>query len=213
MLTGTELGRLLSEEVKVRGCPRHRLLDGVSGGLEDSPGTGALSPPRALLENALDERPGGSRPAAGLLPEKRKEAAMKPFRRILVATDFTPASEPALEEAIGLAKGDGTELLIAHAYQLPNVPEAESVAGDVYDEWVQSLRDSVVERLKPLVEKARSEGIRAEALILTGAPYEAITQAAEEQGADLVIMGTHGRKGVSRLFLGSVASRVISTAP
>ena len=138
---------------------------------------------------------------------------MKPFRRILVATDFTPASEPALEEAIELAKGDGTELLIAHAYQLPNVPEAESVAGDVYDEWVQSLRDRVVDRLKPLVEKAGSEGIRAEALILTGAPYEAITQAAEEQGADLVIMGTHGRKGVSRLFLGSVASRVISTAP
>ena len=138
---------------------------------------------------------------------------MKPFRRILVATDFTPASEPALDEAIEMAKGDGTELLIAHAYQLPNMPGTESGGAAVYEEWVKELRDSVEERLKPLVERARGEGIHAEALILTGTPSEAITEAAAEQAADLVIMGTHGRKGVSKLFLGSVASRVISSAP
>lgn len=138
---------------------------------------------------------------------------MKPFHRILFATDFTEASEPALAEAIDMAKGDGTELLIAHAYQLPNAGQAQTAAGGVYDEWLQELRDRVAERLEPLVEKARSEGVKAEALILTGTPYEAITEAAAEQAADLVIMGTHGRRGVSRFFLGSVASRVISSAP
>ena len=49
--------------------------------------------------------------------------------------------------------------------------------------------------------------------MLFGTPYEAIVEAALENNADLVILGTHGRKGVSRFFLGSVASRVISTAP
>ena len=138
---------------------------------------------------------------------------MKSFHRILVATDFTPASEPPLAEAIDMAKEDGAELLIAHAYQLPSVPQADLVAPGVYDEWVENLRESVEERLEQLVERARKSGVRAQALILTGNPDEAITEAADEQAADLVIVGTHGRKGVSKFFLGSVASRVISTAP
>jgi universal stress protein A len=138
---------------------------------------------------------------------------MKPFHRILVATDFTPASELALAEAIDMAKGDGTELLIAHAYPLPSAPQAEAVAPGVYDEWVRNLRERVEAKLEPLVRKARNEGVLAEALILSGTPDEAITEAAAEQRADLVIVGTHGRKGVSRFFPGSVASRVISTAP
>jgi universal stress protein A len=142
-----------------------------------------------------------------------KEDTMKPFRRILVATDFTPASDPALAEAIEMAKGDGTELLIAHAYTPPNVIDAQSITGGVYEEWEKNLRDRVAERLEPLVERAGKEGVKAEALILSGTPYEAISDAAAENGADLVIMGTHGRKGVSKFFLGSVASRVISSAP
>ena len=138
---------------------------------------------------------------------------MKSFHRILVATDFTPASEPALAEAIDMAKEDGSELLIAHAYQLPSAPQAASVAAGVYDEWVENLREGVEEKLEPLVERAKKNGVKAQALILTGDPDEAITEAAEEEAADLVIVGTHGRKGVSKFFLGSVASRVISTAP
>ncbi|HYV42998.1 MAG TPA: universal stress protein, partial [Thermoanaerobaculia bacterium] len=64
-----------------------------------------------------------------------------------------------------------------------------------------------------LVEDARSVGVGATPLLLTGTPYEEITEAAEDLDCDLVIMGTHGRTGVSRFFLGSVASRVVSTAP
>ena len=138
---------------------------------------------------------------------------MKSFHRILVATDFTPASGPALAEAIEMARGDGAELLIAHAYQLPIAPQAEAVAPGVYDEWVQNLRETVEENLEPLVERARKAGVEAKALVLSGTPDEAITKAAEKEGADLVIVGTHGRKGVSKFFLGSVASRVITMAP
>jgi universal stress protein A len=138
---------------------------------------------------------------------------MKPFKHILVATDLSPASDPALKEALVLAKENGAELLIAHAYQPPTILEAQSLAGGAYEEWDQSLREDVEKRLQPIVEDAAREGVAAKPLVLAGAPYEAIAEAAKENGADLVIMGTHGRRGVSRFFLGSVASRVISTAP
>jgi nucleotide-binding universal stress UspA family protein len=63
------------------------------------------------------------------------------------------------------------------------------------------------------VEQARKEGVDARALLVTGFADEAIVAAAKQQGADLIVMGTHGRRGAARLFLGSVAARVISTAP
>lgn len=138
---------------------------------------------------------------------------MKPFKRIILATDLSPASELALKEAIGLAKENGADLLIAHAYQPPSVVEGQSVSAGVYEEWDQNIRAEVKGRLQELVENAAKEGVKAEPLILTGSPYEAIAEAARGNDADLVVMGTHGRKGVSRFFLGSVAARVISTAP
>jgi nucleotide-binding universal stress UspA family protein len=138
---------------------------------------------------------------------------MKNFERIMVATDLTPASEPALKEAVEMAKEKGSQLVITHVYQLPSPTEAEAAAPGVYDQWDQNLRTAVEKRLQPLVEDAKKAGVNARALVLSGAAYEAISQAAEKNKADLVVMGTHGRKGVSRFFVGSVASRVISTAP
>jgi nucleotide-binding universal stress UspA family protein len=141
----------------------------------------------------------------------QEEEPMKPFKRILVATDFSAASAPAMREAVELAQDVGSMLLIAHAYQPPNISQAEAVAPGVYEEWDRNLRQGVEAQLKPLVEEARNAGVNARPLVLCGAPYEAIADAVLEHKADLVVMGTHGRQGVSRFFLGSVASRVIST--
>jgi nucleotide-binding universal stress UspA family protein len=143
----------------------------------------------------------------------KKEDDMNPFKRILVATDFTDSSKPAFEEAIELAQRNGSELLIGHAYQPPIMTQADAVAPGVYDEWDRNLRFGVEQKLQELVNDAKKNGILAKPLVLTGAPNEAIVDAAKENKADLVVMGTHGRKGVSRFFLGSVASRVISTSP
>jgi nucleotide-binding universal stress UspA family protein len=134
-------------------------------------------------------------------------------KRILVATDFSSASDRAVETAIDMAGNNGTELLFAHAYVPPVASQADAVAPGVYEEWDRNLRNAVGEKLEPLVEKAKKRGIKARSLILSGTPYEAIADAAEKNQADLVVMGTHGRKGVARFFVGSVASRVISIAP
>jgi nucleotide-binding universal stress UspA family protein len=138
---------------------------------------------------------------------------MKPFKRILVATDLTPASRSAVDEALALAKENGAELMIAHVCETPNITQAAAIAPNVYDEWNRNLKEGAQERLEPFLEEARKEGVHAGALVLFGTPYEAIVEAAQANNADLVVLGTHGRKGVSRFFLGSVASRVISTSP
>jgi nucleotide-binding universal stress UspA family protein len=137
---------------------------------------------------------------------------MKPFKRILVATDLTPASRSAVSEAVALAKENGAELMIAHVCETPSISQEAAIAPGVYDEWTRNLKETAQERLQPLLEESRKEGVHAGVLVLFGAPYEAIVEAAQSNNADLIIVGTHGRKGVSRLFLGSVASRVISTA-
>jgi nucleotide-binding universal stress UspA family protein len=144
---------------------------------------------------------------------KKKEDVMNLFHRILVATDFSEASTPAFQEALLMAKENGSELLIANAYQHPNRLEADSVAAGVYEEWDRNLRAEIEGKLNALIVEAQKAGIAARPLVLAGPAHEAITDAAKDNDADLVIMGTHGRKGVSRLFLGSVASRVIATAP
>jgi nucleotide-binding universal stress UspA family protein len=134
------------------------------------------------------------------------------FRRILVATDFSPASTPALEQSLKMARREGALLLIAHAYQEPGLVELSHAPAKVYEEWDRKLREAVERKLRPLVEHAQKEGVEARALLLTGFADEAIIEAAEREGADLIVMGTHGRRGAARLFLGSVAARVISTA-
>ena len=112
-----------------------------------------------------------------------------------------------------MARKEGALLLIAHAYQEPGLVELSHAPADVYERWDRELREATERRLRPLVEHARKEGVEARALILTGFADEAIIEAAKREGADLIVMGTHGRRGAARLFLGSVAARVISTAP
>jgi nucleotide-binding universal stress UspA family protein len=134
-------------------------------------------------------------------------------KRILLATDLTPASRPAFDEALRVADRRDAELILAHAYQLPNLGQPVALAGEAYDAMDRQLRESAGRQMEKLVLDARQRKVRARALVVFGDPYEAITKAAADEGVDLVIMGTHGRKGVARFFLGSVASRVISTAP
>jgi nucleotide-binding universal stress UspA family protein len=138
---------------------------------------------------------------------------MKMFERILVATDFSPASTPALEQSVKMARQDGALLFVAHAYQEAGLVELSHAPAKVYQEWDKKLREGVERKLRPLLEHARKEGVEAEGLILTGFADEAIIEAAKQQRADLIVMGTHGRRGAARLFLGSVAARVIATAP
>ena len=138
---------------------------------------------------------------------------MNRFQKILMATDFSDASAPAWRRAVEMAAENRAELLVAHAFSAPHYLEAGPMSPGLYEECDEYLRAEVGKKLLLLVNDAARSGVAAHPVVLVGNPEEAIVQAAVENHVDLLIMGTHGRKGVSRFFLGSVASRVIATAP
>ena len=132
--------------------------------------------------------------------------------RILVATDFSPASQEAVRTALRMARSADTALLIAHVLETP-IPMSEGyVLPRMYDEIAQAVRDQADRKMKRILALARRAGVRAHGLLLRGAPHEAIARAARTHGADQVVVGTHGRTGFSRLLLGSVAARIIATS-
>jgi universal stress protein A len=167
-----------------------------------------------MAENQASGQGKAAREGGGTTPAgaKRGEPG-KRFRRVLVATDLTPASTPAVKKAIELAAENGAELILAHAYQPPNMVLEGYVPPATYDSWDESIQSDARKKLQPYLDEGEKAGVSVRVLILTGAPEEAIIGAARDCDVDLVVMGTHGLTGVSRFFLGSVASRVISTAP
>jgi nucleotide-binding universal stress UspA family protein len=139
---------------------------------------------------------------------------MKSIKRILFATDFSHASEKAFDQAVDIARESGAELLIAHVYQPPAVAPTDAyLSAAMYEELDTKLRDAASQQLERFLRMARERGATSSSLLLAGPADEAISETAKEQGAGLIVMGTHGRTGPARFFLGSVASRVTSTAP
>ena len=103
---------------------------------------------------------------------------MKAPRRILLATDLTPASTPAFEEALRIAQERETDLILAHAYQLPNLGQPVALAGEAYDAMDRQLRQAAERKMEKLVAEARLRKIRVRSLVIFGDPYEAIAKAA-----------------------------------
>lgn len=138
---------------------------------------------------------------------------MKPIRNILVATDFSPASRPAFRRAVEMASENGAALWIAHVASPPAPMSPEGfVLPRYYEDLNLAIRTDAQKRLRSLLTRARKAGVRARSLILNGVPHDALNRAARRHRADLLVMGTHGRTGVAKLFVGSVASRVVATS-
>ena len=139
---------------------------------------------------------------------------MKPVRRILFGTDFSPASRPAFRRSLELAASNGAALWIAHVAAPPPPMSAEGyVLPRYYDDLSAAIRTDAEKRLKVLLALARKAGVKAHGLLLTGAPHDALNRAARRHRADLLVVGTHGRTGLAKFLVGSVASRVVATAP
>ncbi len=138
---------------------------------------------------------------------------MSRLRRILHATDFSPASRAGFARAISMAKADRAELLLVHVL----TPQA-ALAGNgymspqIYDDLEAAAEKYGQRHLSALDAKARKGGVRSKMLLLHGLADQQIIRAARSTKADLIVIGTHGRTGLARLFLGSVASRVLAGA-
>ena len=132
--------------------------------------------------------------------------------RILHPTDFSRASGAAFTEALRLAKKNRSELVIAHVLA-PVVPAVDGyIAPEMYTQLEESGRRYGKKQLDGLVARARKAGVRARGILLNGLVHERIVRAARAERADMIVIGTHGRTGLARFVLGSVASRVVSHA-
>jgi len=135
-------------------------------------------------------------------------------RRILHPTDFSRASGAAFARAVAEAKANRASLLIVHvlAPVIPVVSEGY-VSPSVYQQMAAAGRGWAQKQLNRLLARARTARVRARGMLLEGVAHEAIVRAARRQRADLIVIGTHGRTGVARFFLGSIAARVTASAP
>ena len=130
---------------------------------------------------------------------------MPQFETILLATEGSAASEPASEQAIDLAIQLGVRLLVVSV--VPSSHQTEPAS-----EHNGDSRDSVAARAQSIVQKARAAGANATFLIWEGEAGDGIVAAADSEGADLIVVGSHGRSGVSRFFIGSVSDFVVRHA-
>ena len=133
------------------------------------------------------------------------------IRRVLLPSDFSKASRAALAKAIETAKSNRAQLTIVHVMS-PVIPMAGDgyISPSTYEQLLQSNRRWAKKQLDALVRRANTAKARVKGVLLEGVPHEAILRAARK--ADLIVMGTHGRTGVARFFLGSVAGRVVAGA-
>ena len=139
---------------------------------------------------------------------------MTRIRRIVHPSDFSKASGAAFAKAIELAHANGAELLVVHvlAPAMPMMGADAYLSPKVYAEIDASARAYATAELDRLVTRAKKAGVRASKLLLDGVAHEQIGRIARARRADLVVIGTHGRTGLAKLFLGSVAGRVVATA-
>ena len=133
-------------------------------------------------------------------------------KNILVPTDLGDGSEEALDYACELARQFGATVHLLHVIGIPTlgVPElGVAMTSTVIDQMVRENQAA----LEELADRKRASATFGQVLLRTGDARDLINQTAKELAADLIVMGTHGRRGVTRALLGSITETVVRTAP
>ena len=138
----------------------------------------------------------------------------QPIRRILYATDYSKASARALDEAVSLAKQNRAELLVVHVME----PVSQYAAGEefsapeLYIKLEESAEQDAERSMQKLMRKIQQAKVKAKSVLLRGTASDQIVKAAKNRKVNMIVIGTHGRTGLSKLLTGSVAGKVISLA-
>jgi nucleotide-binding universal stress UspA family protein len=131
-------------------------------------------------------------------------------KKILFATDFSPASEAALPYALTIARHYGSELCVAHVI----CPEfADLIAPESTPTIRQEAQRFAQQNMERLLTAGRQRGVSCLPLIGEGAIWEVLQGMIQQNGLDLIVLGTRGRRGLRKLLLGSVAEEVFRMAP
>ena len=133
-------------------------------------------------------------------------------QRILAPIDFSAMSEPAVDHAMALADVFGASVTLLHAHDMPTAMGA-IVPGAHLETDLAMIRSAAQRRLDHLAARLRHHGFAdVRVALVAGPPVETILRYATEGEFDLIVMGTHGRSGLRRILIGSVAEGVLRKA-
>jgi nucleotide-binding universal stress UspA family protein len=136
---------------------------------------------------------------------------MATFKHILVPTDFGDASEQAVSIALDIASKFEAKVTLLHATWLPPYYYSAYAEGLAWP--TDELDAQANKQLDATVAKAKARYPYVDKVLIAGEAWQGILETASERAADLIVMGTHGRRGLSRIFLGSVAEKVVRMSP
>lgn len=133
--------------------------------------------------------------------------------KILHPTDFSDCAQAAEEFAVRLLRDTGGELVLLHVLVEPPLYSETPLSLGESRRFYDAVRRWAEQALGARAATLGRWGVAVRVMLRDGRPFQEIVAAADAEGADLIAMGTHGRGGLNRLLLGSVADRVIRTAP
>jgi nucleotide-binding universal stress UspA family protein len=133
------------------------------------------------------------------------------LQRILVASDFSDISEHALDYALELARAFRGSVVLMHAYEIPVVgfPDGVLIASASTATQIETAAE---EALRAQAQRRSASDVRIDSVLRQGPVADQVNQAVDELKVDLVVIGTHGRRGIAHAILGSVAERIVRTA-
>jgi nucleotide-binding universal stress UspA family protein len=133
------------------------------------------------------------------------------YKKILVPLDGSPLSEAVLPHAEALAKSEGAEIIIL---SVPSIPAAEFLSRNpaMASAIIKDVEDETNQYIQTEIEKLQKDGIHVKGLTRMGPVPETILEVADETQADVIAMSTHGRSGIQRWLIGSVADRIVQSA-
>lgn len=138
---------------------------------------------------------------------------MKDFKTVLYATDFSESSDYAFEYALSLAKKFNSRLLLVHVINEPVDLRGFYVPHISFDKLEEEIKEGANKMMEKFCRKHLADYDNYETFILPGIPYDEIIKKAEEENADLIVMGTHGRTGLDHVLFGSTAEKVVRKSP
>jgi nucleotide-binding universal stress UspA family protein len=137
---------------------------------------------------------------------------MKPFEKILTAIDFSASSDFAFEYALTLAKQFQAELTVMHVINEPVDLRGFYVPHISFEQLEKEIEEGAEKMMEKFCATKMGDFTRYTTLVVAGIPYEEVLRKAQETGASLIVLGTHGRTGIDHLIFGSTAERVVRSA-
>jgi nucleotide-binding universal stress UspA family protein len=135
------------------------------------------------------------------------------FNTILFATDFSESSEHAFKYALSLARKFESRLAIIHVINEPVDLRGFYVPHISFDKLEEEIEQGALKMMEKFCNANADATVKCESFVVPGIPYDEIIKKAQELGADLIVVGTHGRTGLDHVLFGSTAEKVVRKSP